>query len=329
MGMDNRATVIFGNGVGMALDPEYFLLKTGLHSVWNNSKLLNEEQKALIRSALPKVTDDAYPESEEMLDDVQVAIFASELLQEFEVNDVEWLNQNSREIVSSFKRFIHKVGLYFQSSNQKLPDEFADPFVEYIKSTKSHIAVLNYDNLIYDSLCVNKVLDAYRGTLIDGYNHNTFSPKALDRYGSNMKNLGWFLNLHGSPLFVGDDKLSGAGRDFLEPNEKCHIVLTHVRHKPYFIKSSNVLTEYWSRLERALRESKKIVLFGYSGLDKHLNDVITKYSVEKRVTIVEWDGVGTQESRTNFWMEALDWEGNFDLIHKDNILEFMDWHLLK
>lgn len=325
MNMGDRTTIVFGNGVGMALDPNYFLLRSGLHIVWNNSRLLNEVQKNLIRSALPKSSDDAYPESEEALDDVQVAIFASELLQAFEENDVEWLNKNSREIVSSFKRFTHQVGLYFQSSNLKLPDTFTEPLSDYIKHTKSHVAVLNYDNLIYDSLCITKVLDAYRGTLIDGYNNNTFSPTNLDRYYDNLRNLGWFLNLHGSPLFVGDKKLGGAGRVFLEPDEKCHIVLTHVRHKPYIIKSSHVLNEYWFRFERALKESKKIILFGYSGLDDHLNEIVAKYSAERKITIVEWDGAGTKKSRIGFWLEALDWEGNFDLIQKNNILEFTDW----
>lgn len=312
----------------MALDSNYFSLKTALHNIWNNSDLLTESHRKLIQSALPRTSNDSYPESEDMLDDLQIAIFASELLQAYESNDVEWLNESSREIVSTFKRFIHQVGLYFQHSNKKLPDEFVNGLCDYIVKTKSHIAVLNYDNLIYDALCSNKILNGWNGILVDGYYSNGFDPKNLNRIGQNIIEKGWFLNLHGSPLFVGNQKLSGARRVFLEPNEKCHIVLTHARHKPSVINNSLILSEYWNRLDRAFKESDVIFLFGCSGEDIHLNETISKYSKKKDIVIVEWNGAGTSLERSTFWLDTLNWSAIPTVIGLDNVLEFSDWELI-
>jgi len=75
-----RSTIIFGNGLGMALDPDYFSLKSALYKVWNDTNLLSDAQKRLIQTALPGTSDEVYPEGEEQLNDLQVAIFASELL---------------------------------------------------------------------------------------------------------------------------------------------------------------------------------------------------------------------------------------------------------
>jgi len=310
----------------MALDPVYFSLKTALHNVWNDSNLLTESQKRLIQSALPKTSNKSYPESEDMLDDVQIAIFASELLQAYETEDVEWLNGSSREIVAAFKKFTHQVGLYFQFSNQRLPEKFVADLSEYIEDSKSHIAVLNYDNLIYDALCSTKILAGWNGVLVDGYYNSGFSPENLTRRGFNINTKGWFLNLHGSPLFVDDQKMKGASRVFLEPNEKCHIVLTHVKHKPLVINNSSILTEYWSRLDRALKESEAIILFGYSGEDIHLNEVISKYSQRKDIVIVEWSGAGNSLERSTFWLDALNWSFVPTVYNLDNILEFSDWN---
>jgi hypothetical protein len=326
--MNPRNTIIFGNGIGMSVDSNYFQMKSGLHHVWNNTDLLSSEHKKLIQSVLPKATEESYPESEEMLNDLQKAISASELLSRYETKDAKWLNDHSREIVAVFKRFIHQVALYFQQSNLKLPSDFTNALSSYISTSKSHIAILNYDNLLYDVLCSNQILRGYSGTLIDGFTNNGFNIENLDRR-DNVARLGWFLNLHGSPLFVDNMKHSGAYRDFLKADEKCHIVLTHVNHKPAVIETSHILNEYWKRLEIALSESQNIILFGYSGLDTHLNKIITKfYKKEKRVVIIEWEGAGDELDRQLFWIDALYLSSNFSLIRMENILSFQNWSQL-
>ncbi|PIT71219.1 hypothetical protein B9Z42_16050 [Limnohabitans sp. B9-3] len=321
--MSDRATIIFGNGLGMALDPDYFQLKSALYSVWNDSDLLSKDQKKLIQTALPGTSDEVYPESEDQLNELQVAIFASELLKAYETEEAPWLNENSREIVAAFKKFIHQTSHYFHRSGKQLPDGFLDPLVEFIKTSKSHVALLNYDNLLYDPLLRTKVMDGYSGTLIDGF-LDEFSPKNLDRYGTKQTNLSWFLHLHGSPLFVGNKKCGGASRDFLEAEEECHVVLTHVTHKPSVIQTSDILSEYWKRFDRALSESESIIVFGYSGLDTHLNEVIAKHG-HKDIAVIEWEGSGNYEERLNFWKISFDDAPSLTLIQKKNILEFNYW----
>jgi hypothetical protein len=321
--MSDRSTIVFGNGLGMAIDPSYFQLKSALYNVWNDPDLLSDGQKKLIQTALPGTSDEVYPESEDQLNELQVAIFASELLKAYETEEAPWLNENSREIVAAFKKFIHQTSHYFHRSGKELPAKFLDPLVEYIKNSKSHVALLNYDNLLYDPLIRTKVMDGYSGTLIDGF-LDDFSPKNLDRYGNKHKTLSWFLHLHGSPLFVGNKKCGGASRAFLEAEEECHVVLTHVTHKPLVIQTSDILSEYWKRFDRALSESESIIVFGYSGLDTHLNEVIAKHG-HKDIAVIEWDGSGDYEQRLSFWKKAFDDAPNLNLIQKKNILEFNYW----
>ena len=313
----------------MALDPEYFKLGAGLKSVWDTTELFTEAHKKLIQSALPNTTDEVYPKSEDELGDLQEAIFASEILQTYEHAGVEWLNQDSRELATAFKKYVHEVGIYFQKSEKKLPEIFTDHLSEFIKDTKSHVGVLNYDNLLYESLIQSKVLSGLDGTLIDGFFGGKFSPKNLKRHDDKRHRLGWFLNLHGSPLFIDERKLSSSYIHFLNPNERCHIVLTHVNQKRFLIAASSILSQYWLRLENALKESKRIILFGYSGEDIHLNEIISKYSLENKVFVIEWSGSGSHFERWTYWSSSLECPGNVEVIQMDNILDFREWILLK
>ncbi len=312
----------------MALDPEYFQLKAALFEVWNNTELLSDAHKKLIQTALPSTSESIYPEGEEQLNDIQIAILASEVLKKYETEEAPWLNQNSRDIVTAFRKFIHGVSLYFHKSAKSLPDSFLAPLIDYIKTSKSHIATLNYDNLLYDPLCTKEIMNGYNGVLIDGFRggtleRKTFAPKNLARFDNNKGKLAWFLHLHGSPLFVGNQKCAGNERIALEANEACHIVLTHVTHKRFAIQTSDILSEYWAFLDKALEESASIILFGYSGNDIHLNEAIAKHHA-KHITVIEWRGAGAKEERTHFWSHILG-SSTLHLVQEANILDFKDW----
>jgi hypothetical protein len=201
----SRSTLIFGNGLGMAVNNQYFSLSAGLKSVWNGSEHFQQKHKLLVKSAIPGLSDDDFPESEEQLDQLQVAVVASEFLRNFETDNVKWLNENSRELPNAFRRFVHEVASYFHDSGLALPTPFITSLTDFIKLTKSHVAVLNYDNLLYDSFKEADVLSGYNGALIDGFHRNGFSKENLDR--QNVQRLGWYLHLHGSPLFVSNRKL--------------------------------------------------------------------------------------------------------------------------
>lgn len=320
-----RATIIFGNGLGMALDSEYFVLKNALKTAWNTSGEFKEHHKKLIKTALPEMANIEFPESEEMLDKLQVAITAIETLRDFEKNDISWLNDSSREVPDAFKKYIHEVGLYFHKSNKNLPFDFISQLANFIRKSNSHIGILNYDNLLYDPLCQLKILSGFSGYLIDGFTDKKgFDPSNLDRL---QDHLGWFMHLHGSPLFINNHKKTGAARDFLMPTSECHIVLTHVKHKLTLINRSKILSEYWSRLSKAIKESKSIILFGYSGNDLHLNQIISAQGVDKRISIVEWKGNGDFKSRKIFWESSLDLIC-INLLQLENILEFSEWSKL-
>ena len=48
MAINSTTTILFGNGLGMALDPDHFRLKTGLSKAWK--QLSNDAQERLICS---------------------------------------------------------------------------------------------------------------------------------------------------------------------------------------------------------------------------------------------------------------------------------------
>ncbi len=80
---------------------------------------------------------------------------------------------------------------------------------------------------------------------------------------------------------------------------------------------------YWSFLQKSILESSEILLVGYSGLDVHLNDLISSLCETKNIRVVEWSGCGEFVVRGEFWFEQLGKE--IELIHLDNILEFTEW----
>lgn len=317
-----RSLLVFGNGLGMSLDPAYFRLQAGLAHAWNDNDIFAPEHKRLVASAIPGVDLQAYPREEEQLDQLQMALVASDFLQSFETEDVQWLTEQSRQLPNAFRRFIHAAATYFHRSGQNLPEAFVESLAAYVEETKSHVALLNYDNLLYDALRDRGILRGYAGALLDGFHNEGFNPEHLDRF--NTVRHGWYLHLHGSPLFVGNRKIMGIGREFLHPTEQCHVVLTHVQHKRSIIDKSSILSEYWNRLRKTLSEASQIILFGYSGADVHLNEIIASNSDGKPVFVVEWDGAGEFRERKSYWESKLK-NANVTLVTMGNILEFEDW----
>jgi len=316
-----RSIIIFGNGLGMAIDPSYYNLATALSAVWNNTNTLSAQHKSLIQSAIPGTSNLAPPSSESQLDQIHGAISAAKYLQGFGTQNISWLTDHAQQIPEIFRKFIHEVALYFHRSPYKLPENFVANLSQFIHATKSHIATLNYDNLLYDSLLQSQVLKGFSGSLIDGFtNTDGFTNNNLIRFGAK----GWYMHLHGSPLFVGNGKVSGAARAFQGPDCNNHIVLTHVQHKPYYISESPILSRYWELLEEAIDESDRVFLFGYSGDDTHLNKII-QVRPQKHVFIIEWSGTVLQGNRFLFWNSKLK-HTNYRLFSLLNILDFNDWY---
>lgn len=204
-----------------------------------------------------------------------------------------------------------------------------------------HIATLNYDKLLYAPLINRHILEEYHnGGLVDGfYETGGFNPDHLFR---THHKFGWYLHLHGSPLFytkgnivnkckIGELPDSSASDDTLHN----HIVLADTKIKPEIISNSKLLGTYFMFFRDALDESDELYLIGYSGADEHVNfeikNCINNKSQKNRkfnIHIIEWQRSNHDDS---FWIDRLFpahlWNAinNYISLQKqpfDNILDF-------
>ncbi|MNJ23734.1 hypothetical protein D3C77_181270 [compost metagenome] len=322
-----RKTLIFGNGLGMALDPKHFSLARALSKVWESPTHLPREQQRMISRCLDDDDGEA-PTSEEELDTLHVVVASCNMLNKIGDQDVHWLTKDGQDFPKAVSKYIHRVATDLHLYDDELPKRFVQPLFDFIRKTKANIATLNYDRLLYGALVDEGLMaGGYSAHLVDGMVSAGFSEDRLERRFGN--NFGYYLHLHGSPLFY--DNMYGVAckmtRDMLTMSSSTisnHIVLTHVKHKRAVIGASEVLSTYWNYLQRCCHESKEIIVFGYSGCDTHLNAVLAAYARTASIRIVEWAGAGTQEVRESYWENLLCTE-HFDLIRLDNILDFTDW----
>jgi hypothetical protein len=318
-----RKLLIFGNGIGMALDSHHFSLPRALKSVWDADGILTPEQKELICRC---IGHDGAPNGEDELDDLHLAVTSCETLKNIGNGEVHWLSEDGKSFPEMTARYIHKVATDLHNYKGELPTEFVNQLVGFVKDTTSHVATLNYDKLLYISFIENDICNGYDGYLVDGMTVNKgFAEENLERRVG--RDFGYYLHLHGSPLFIErEEKITKLKRD--ELTMECdvvgrHIVLTHVKHKPEVIAASNVLSAYWNFLRFAISEVEEVVLFGYSGQDKHLNQLIRPYVKHIPVKVVEWAGAGDFKDRQDYWKD--EFGANTQVFHLDNILDFRDW----
>lgn len=322
-----RSTLLFGNGLGMAVDPQIYALDQALHATWEDNQILDDDARREIRACLPDPVNNMSPDTEDDLDKLQQVLSACDFLSGIVLDEGEhWLSPRGQSFPASIRKFVHRTASRFVNTGCGLPDEFISPLAEYITRSKSHVATLNYDDLLYEGLLSHNVLRGYNGDLLDGITKSGFSSRNLDRRNTNR--FGWYLHLHGSPLYYDAEngqvkKLTCAEFSRDAEVSSTHIVLTHVRHKPSIISSSEILTEYWKRLKKAFEESDHIILFGYSGCDTHLNSLIRQESINKKILVVEWSGAGSYDARSEFWRNSL--HADAELAPLDNILEFKEW----
>lgn len=322
-----RSTLLFGNGLGMAIDSDIYSLEQALHKTWRDDDILDDDDRAAIRACLPDPGNNSQPDTEDDLDKLQQVLSACDFLNDIQLDEQEhWLSLRGQAFPAAIRKFLHRTSASFVNTNCELPESFMQPLAEHIKKSKSHVATLNYDDLLYEGLIQHDILCGYDGASIDGITRAGFKAENLNR--RKPAGLGWYLHLHGSPLFY--DAPNGLVRkltrgEFNRNNDvdSTHIVLTHVRHKPAIISSSKILTEYWKRLRVAIKESDNIILFGYSGCDSHLNDLVVQTAGDKNVLIVEWSGTGKQEDREKYWKERLGIK--LELARLSNILDFTEW----
>ena len=319
-----RKTPIFGNGLGMALDATLFSLDDAIGRAWDGEGVFDQETRALVRCCLVDDGDIERPHGEEDLDALQLVVSSCDFLDRMSQGGSHWLSEHGQRFPAAVRKFLYQTALQFHQREVVLPLEFAQPLAAFLHATKSHVATLNYDNLLYQRMIEADVLSGYGGALVDGMLSSGFAPENLERRWG--KTFGYYLHLHGSPLFVDQEdvvkKLThgelGGGDDVVGS----HIFLTHVKHKATVIAASPLLQSYWQYLESALEESEEVILFGYSGLDTHLNELLERRSPEK-IQVVEWEGAGGQDEREAFWRKALGKPAT--VTRMESILCFSGW----
>lgn len=325
--MQNRKLLIFGNGLGMSIDPNHFSLVNALRHVWDNTCYWNHDLKdrRLIQRCIPF---HQCPQSEDDMDRLHLAAVSCNFLKEIPRldQDVDWLSHNGHTFPEVTQKYIHIVATYLCNNSFSLPIKFETKLLEFIKRTNSHVATLNYDKLLYESFIRNDITtDGYQGHLVDGIWRRGFNENNLERYRGN--DFGYYLHLHGSPLFYENDDIIYKHRHNNLDINSCypskHIVLTHIKHKLSVISSSRILSTYWRYLHLALAEVDEVILFGYSGLDDHLNKLLRMHHSCKKFTVVEWNGSGTINVRNDFWEKELGKQPH--IIQLPNITGFEDW----
>ncbi|MRG70925.1 hypothetical protein GH722_04025 [Alphaproteobacteria bacterium HT1-32] len=330
-----RSLYIFGNGLGMAISPEAFNLTNALIDVWDDGTL-EDEQKALISACLP--ADVQKPTSEEQLAKLQNTVDACEILLSIrDTGAAHWLSEEGGKFPEAVYKLTYAVArkMYLAKhmagedlgATCRAPEEFIAPLIQKIRDTGSHVATLNYDGLLSNALLEADILGGDNPVLFDGFVESIFDRKNLFRkkgYG------GWYLHLHGSPLFSGKAgskwrKISEAAisRKRFPIHAGRHLVLTHFTNKPRIIAASDILSIYWEFLQMALDESERIVIFGYSGNDTHLNRLISQARGTKDTIVVDWLGSGSRAVRQPFWDDQLGGDVHLELL--EDVFTFIDW----
>lgn len=319
-----RKTLIFGNGLGMALDHEHFSLARALSDVWEHPGHVPENQKIMISRCINN--NGQPPEGEEQLDTLHLVVAACNTINLIGDNEVHWLTEDGKNFPIAVAKYIHRVASNLHLYEGDLPNNFLHPLFDFLRQTNSNIATLNYDRLLYGALIDEGILSGYNGNLIDGMRDAGFSEENLTRRFGN--NFGYYLHLHGSPLFYDRNgvtyKMTRDQLGMLSTRISNHIVLDHVKHKRSVIGSSYVLSTYWDYLLRCCHEAQEIIVFGYSGCDFHLNEALAAYAQSTSIRVVEWSGAGTTQNREEFWRKVLK-TNEFDLDRLENILTFTNW----
>lgn len=301
-------------------------------------KRYKNEQKELLHFCINDglIEDElTAPTKEDELADLQRVLNSCDTIRKFEkrIQGDGWLTEKGKEFPAAIKKYFHQTVCNFYKNTNKLPSGFQDALREYITSTGSHITTLNYDDLLYDCFTDTAVFKNYH--LRDGFFQKGFDfERAQKLYDKNRKE-GWFLHLHGSPLFVniGENLKKKKRSEFanIVGTESRHLVLTNVEFKQSTINGSEILSAYWKKLREIICDVEEIILFGYGGADTHLNDLIFRASRIHNVSIhvVEKCLGKSPQERLKYWQKALNFPVNeteyVEVQLMDDILEFKNW----
>jgi hypothetical protein len=105
----NDTLIIFGNGLGMAIDPNRFAISEGLRFAWG--KL--DEKEQLLLSTLKGISKDKPPQSEKELKSVEEVRLLNVILESIADDPDAWLSSNLKTVPRTVSNFRKHVADYF------------------------------------------------------------------------------------------------------------------------------------------------------------------------------------------------------------------------
>jgi SIR2-like domain len=323
-----RRVVLFGNGLGRALDNDAFDLGRAIQEVCADRSQLSEDELRCLAEFLDKEPCDGIDEPDLMK--LHTAIFACDFLRTNARGQAEILTEQGARMPTVFGKFVHGVATNLASQNFQLPEPFTTALAAHIRQNLSHIATLNYDTLLYSALLSEGLFNGYQGHLVDGLTDAGYRHENLQAQGQN--DFGLYLHLHGSPLvYESHGRIRKRQRGALQfqfaNNESGrHLVLTSVDYKTAVIEQSPLLASYWRWFAWALRglRNSELIVFGASANDTHLiRTVCNQLDRSNAIRVVEWSG--EPGDRQAFWEGHFEGQGPVRVVGLDDILEFDDW----
>lgn len=337
-------TFLIGNGLGKAINPGHFDLKQGMKTGWKNTR--SRKIKSLITKFLCK----AKPTSEKDLEKIQDCFLKLQSI-EHQIKGLPRALKNTLENYinkdkEKFYNYLFNVSSHFYHYNLETTKPeilfkfncFINNFCSYLIARKTngdnvHIATLNYDGLLYKSFIdkKDKIFNGYSGCLVDGITNSGFNKNNLQQ--KMGKTFGWYLHLHGSPLFYSENsrikknnynKSTSAFDTVKYKHGRKHIILCHPKQKYETIQYSEILKEYLEHFKVAISHSDCLVMLGYGGEDSYINEIIKNFLKDEGVVLViERSAEGLHTERSIFWKERLCTEKTkFKLVQKESILDF-------
>lgn len=329
----NSTTLLFGNGLGRAINNEYFKLSTALERSLDSVWFVDDTDRELMKDCLPAGSNFASIEEDhlETLHNVSGACLS---LSKMSRTPSLFLTKPAIKLQNSVNKWISSVGWHFHDhghENDAAFCTFTNRMAKFIKEYHTHVATLNYDDLLYKRLFNSKILKGINGHLVDGFLKDengdlSFSDRNFE---IGQRPLGYYLHLHGSPLYLTNMKgniLKQSLHSVRQISSQPHLVLHHVRQKENVISNSPLLRAYWQRFDRALFESDMLLVVGYGGGDIHLNERVASRANDKgleifTVVVVERKQEGTETERKKIWKQLFRTK-NIELIQLDSILDF-------
>ena len=351
----SKKLIIIGNGLGMALNPEHFSLANAMNRVWDGDSL-DTKQKELI-GALKGIDAGTGPTGEDELIATQIALGLLSDFRDRLGDDAldRWFTGYAKNFPHTLRRYIFEIAFDLYSyevpaAKQNLWENFTQHFIKFIMETKSHVATLNYDDLIYEKVVNGVVIDGKKWMpqevqpgkkfpyIRDGFINRGYPQFRQDSFDFSG-DCGFYLHLHGTPLFATKGsqhiKLPRCDMSFNEETRRRHIILANPKDKRELISQSEILDNLWKKqLPRCIREANEIIVFGYSGLDEHLNERLADAKATKK-WVIEWSRTkhalhdseiieGAEVSAEQFWTKKLG--QNVQVKRLDNILDFTEWY---